>query len=163
MQIVALASAKEAGIHVPDSVLNGAVKYVLRCHNPATDGGFAYQPGGESGLARTAAGVLSLMMSGQRNLPAVQRGLEYLNKQPNSKFREVGYYYYSHYYAIQCMYQGGDQHYQPWYPNIRDALLERQRSDGSWPEEYRSGAAFNTSISILVLGVPYRFLPIYQR
>jgi squalene cyclase len=162
MQIVALASAKEAGIAVPDSIIDKAIKYVLKCQNK-TDGGFAYQPGGESGMARAAAGVLSLMMCGQRETSAVKQGLDYLRKYPENKFKDVHFYYYAHYYAIQCMYQAGDDYYQPWYPNVRNSLLSKQTSDGSWPEGERASPAFNTGVAILVLGVPYRFLPIYQR
>lgn len=162
MHIVALASAKEAGIHVPKETIDKAIRYVLLCRN-TRDNGFAYQPKGDSGFARTAAGVLSLMMCGKRDSVEVKQGLDYLRKEGQDKFRDVTYYYYAHYYAIQCMYQGGDDYYHPWYPKIREGLLQKQQSDGSWPEDSRTTPAFTTSISILVLGVPYRFLPIYQR
>ncbi len=162
MQIMALASARDAGILVPDETLNRAVKYVIACQHPL--GGFAYQPGGIPGFARTAAGVMSLFMTGQRNSPALQRGLDYLQKYDATKFSNVSFYYYAHYYAIQCMYQSGEGSYQKWYPSIRDALLPRQLADGSWSgNDGGTSPAFGTSISILVLGVPYRFLPIYQR
>lgn len=163
MQVVALTSAKEAGILVPDQVLQKAVQYVKRCQNP-NGGGFAYQPGGAPGFARTAAGVMSLMMSGQKGSQSVTRGLEFLVKYNESKFREIEYYNYAHYYAVQSMYQYGDSLYQPWYSRIRDALLARARPDGSWPAGNGGGSAqLATAFSILVLGVPYRFLPIYQR
>ncbi len=107
---------------------------------------------------------MSLFMTGQRNFPAVQRGVEYLLKYDNSKFANVHFYYYAHYYGIQCMYQAGEGSYQKWYPSIRDALLPRQQADGSWSGgDGGTSPAFSTSVAILVLGVPYRFLPIYQR
>src|ERR1043165_307015 len=126
MQVVALTSAKEAGILVPDQVLQKAVQYVKRCQN-TNGGGFAYQPGGAPGFARTAAGIMSLMMSGQKGSQSVARGLEYLIKYADSKFREIEYYNYAHYYAVQCMYQAGDALYQPWYARIRDSLLARAK------------------------------------
>ncbi|MBN1674435.1 MAG: terpene cyclase/mutase family protein [Kiritimatiellae bacterium] len=165
MQIVALASAQEAGILVPDRVIRGAVSYVKRCHNPF-EGGFSYQPRQQLGFARTAAGVMSLMMCGEGNSMTAQRGLAYLKQLPATKFYKDTWYYYGHYYAIQAMYQAGEQDYQAWYPQIRDALLRSQRQDGSWPASRPEGedaAIYATSMSILVLGVPYRFLPIYQR
>ena len=163
MQVVALASAKEAGILVPDSVLYRAIRYVKRCQHVGV-GGFAYQPGGIPGFARTAAGVMSLMMSGQRDSKAVERGLAYLVKYPASKFANVQWYYYAHYYAVQCMYQAGDAYYQKWYPRIRDALLARQDLQGHWGGgSSGTSPAFNTALAVLILGVPYRFLPIYQR
>lgn len=156
MQVVALASAKEAGIYVPDKVITNAIKYVKSCQTPV--GGFAYQPGGPPGLARTAAGLLSLQLCGDRAGPAAKKGLEYLRTLPDTKFQESEYYFYGHYYAMQAMYQAGESSYQQWYPKIRDALLQRQRADGSWDDP-----PFGTPIGVLVLGVPYRFLPIYQR
>ena len=62
------------------------------------------------------------------------------------------------------MYQAGESYYQEWYPKIRDSLLAKQNADGSWPGSgEESDAAYSTSMSILILGVPYRYLPIYQR
>ena len=57
------------------------------------------------------------------------------------------------------MYQAGDAHYRPWYPRIRETLLKKQAADGSWSDDHGIG----TQMAILILGVPYRFLPIYQR
>lgn len=158
MQIVALASAKEAGIMVPDSTMQKAVLYILACRHAAT-GGFGYQPAGEAAWERSAAGIMSLMMSGQRDNAAVKPGLDYLIKQPGSIFTGAGQYFYGHYYAIQSMYQAGDKQYQDWYPQIRDALLKLQTADGHWEDPQGIG----TPMAILILGVPYRFLPIYQR
>ena len=159
MQIVALASAKEAGIMVPDSVIQKATAYVTACQHAQT-GGFAYQPGGGPGFARTGAGVMSLMMCGQRDSQAVKRGLDYLVAQPANVFESAdGYYFYAHYYAVQAMYQAGDKYYQKWYPKIRDSILKKQAADGSWADGHQIG----TQMAILILGVPYRFLPIYQR
>lgn len=158
MQIMALASAKEAGIMVPDTTLEKAVSYVLSCREKSS-GGFGYQPGGGAGWERSAAGIMSLMMSGQRDNEAVKPGLDYLLAQPGSIFSGGGQYFYGHYYAVQSMYQAGDRYYQDWYPRIRDALLKKQAPDGHWDDDQKIG----TQIAILILGVPYRFLPIYQR
>jgi hypothetical protein len=151
MQIVALASASEAGIVVPDSTIRRAVAYVKSLQN--SSGGFGYQSPHNPGFARTAAGVASLMMCGQRDSDAVRRGLDYLLK--NSK--DGKWFYYGHYYAVLAMYQGGDRYYRQWYPKVREEVLARQRDDGAWGDDY------TTPMAILVLGVPYRFLPIYQR
>lgn len=155
MQIVALASAREAGIYVPDATIDKAKAYVKRLQD--TSGGFGYQSAASPGFARSAAGVMSLLMLGERDSRAVQKGLAYLHDQPESVFQKVEHYYYGHYYAVQAMYQAGDAHYQKWYPKIRDALLTKQAANGSW------GSEFDTGLSVLILGVPYRYLPIYQR
>ena len=52
---------------------------------------------------------------------------------------------------------GGDKEYAEWYPQIRDALIARQRKDGSW------GAGHETPMAIITLSTPHRYIPIYQR
>jgi len=164
MQIVALASAAEAGILVPASVIKKATEYVKRCQNPLS-GGFGYQPGGrQPSLSSSAAGLLSLMLCGERDSKAARKGIQYLRQLPDKEFEETKFYHYGHYYAVQAMYQAGEAYYQQWYPKIHDALLKKQRDDGSWlGEGGESDPAYGTAMSILILGVPYRFLPIYQR
>lgn len=162
MQIVALSSAREAGILVPDEVLRNALTYVRACQHPF-QGGFSYQNNhGDPAFPRSAAGVMSYYMLGQGDTPGVQRGLDYLLRQDDAKFVKVEHYFYAHYYAIQVMYQSGDKQYQQWYPKIRDALLRKQQSDGSWGGG-GGGQGYSTAMAILILGVPYRYLPIYQR
>jgi len=163
MEIVALASAQEAGIFVPAQTIRRAIAYVKRCQHPF-EGGFGYKPGNTPKLSSTAAGVLSLMMCGERKSKEVKKGLEYLRKVRDSEFSSTQFYNYAHYYAVQAMYQAGEAYYQEWYPKIHDALLAKQREDGSWAGEGgESDHCYGTAMAILTLGVPYRFLPIYQR
>ena len=161
MHTVALNSAKEAGISVPDKILDKAVKYVESCQDK-TSGGFGYSGPSGPGFARTGAGVMSLIMCGRRDHPAVARGMKFLNSYPDQKFSGGSHFLYGNYYAIQCMYQMGESHFNSYYPRIREALLQKQnKSDGRW--SIKEGDTYSTSMAILILGVPYRFLPIYQR
>ncbi|MFW6163264.1 MAG: prenyltransferase/squalene oxidase repeat-containing protein [Planctomycetota bacterium] len=162
MQVVALASASEAGILVPKKVIDRALAYVKRCQKKF-EGGFGYQPGREPRLSSSAAGLMSLLMCGERDSKAVERALRYLKGLSEEKFDDTRWYYYAHYYAIQAMYQAGEAHYQDWYPQIRDALLAKQKDDGQWKGGAGHDPSYGTAMSILILGVPYRFLPIYQR
>ena len=59
------------------------------------------------------------------------------------------------------MYQSGEADFNAWYPKITKALLAKQGENGSW--SISEGEAYSTSLAILIMGVPYRFLPIYQR
>ena len=77
-------------------------------------------------------------------------------------FKQGEWYFYGHYYAVQAMYQAGESYYQQWYPQIQQALLRKQQPDGSWAGP-QTGTDGSTAIAVLILGVPYRFLPIYQR
>ena len=87
MQIVALASAKEAGIYVPDKTIERATAYVRRLQHPS--GGFGYTGPGAAGFARSAAGVVSLMMCGHHKSKAVRKGLAYLATQQD---KEKGFF-----------------------------------------------------------------------
>jgi len=164
MQLVALNSAKEAGIAVPDQTIRKAVGYVLKSWNPM-GGGFLYTPGGgeeSPRFATTAAGVMSLIMSGERDHPRTRKGLEILAAYPDVKFKtSQGHFLYAHYYAIQDMYQAGDKFFQPWYPKIAATLINEQWKDGSW--RIGNTPIFDTGVAVMILGVPYRFVPIYQR
>jgi hypothetical protein len=55
------------------------------------------------------------------------------------------------------MYQAGDEQFNKWYPKIAAALLAKQTKNGDW------GGPVDTGFAILILGVPYRYLPIYQK
>ena len=162
MQIIALNSAKEAGMYVPQKTIDRAIAYVRSCQVPFT-GGFGYTgPSGES-FSASCAGVASLLLGGvDAKTRPVQAGLGYLFRYPRDKFVDTRYYYYAHYYAIQAMYQAGENYYQKWYPKIHDGLLNRQKMDGSW-RGGSGGGHFSTCLAVLTLGMPYRFLPVYQR
>ena len=161
MQTVALNSAKEAGISVPDATLEKAVKYVIYCQDK-TSGGFGYSGPNGPGFARTAAGVMSLIMCGRRDHPAVERGMRFLRAYPDQKFSGGSHFLYANYYSIQCMYQMGDGNFDSYYPKIAASLLQKQnQQNGKW--SIKEGDTYSTAMAILILGVPYRFLPIYQR
>jgi len=159
MQIVALRAAKNAGFNVPKRTIERAIKYVKSCAHES--GGFLYQQhAGEPGYARTGAGVCSLEVAGDYDSRQTLKGLDYLIANINQRTEE--HYYYGLYYAAQAVYQAKDvRRWRQWFPTIRQDLLARQQPDGRW--ESRTGAPYATAMAVLVLSVPYRYLPIYQR
>jgi hypothetical protein len=54
-------------------------------------------------------------------------------------------------------------YWEPYFEEVRSVLLSMQERDGSWPNETGPGAAFGTSMAVLILEIPYRYLPIFQR
>jgi prenyltransferase beta subunit len=169
-QIMALRSARNAGIAVPKSTVDRCTKYVKDCQNE--DGGFRYtmQRGQASGFARTAAGVVALYSAGVYKGPAVEKGLDYLMKfKPgtqvdqlnNMGFREMQmHYFYGHYYAVQAMWTAGGKYWKEWYPAIRNELLGRQR-DGVWDD--RICPHYGTAMACIILQIPNNYLPILQK
>ncbi len=169
VQVMALRAARNAGLKVPQATIDRALAYMKRCANNP-DGGFSYQVGQQqSGPARTGAGVLSLIMGGERSSRECQRGLMYLQQHPLDRANEWPYrehFYYALYYVTQAMYQAGGDYWKQWYPPIRDRLIRMQDSDGSWSRNdgfSEAGVEYATAMGILVLQVPAGLLPIYQK
>jgi squalene cyclase len=162
-QVMALRSARNAGIKVPKQTIDRAVEYVRKCQN--TDGGFKYmlQAGG-SAWPRTAAGVATLYYAGIYDDDSIDRGLDYLirNAFPGAGMAGQAHYYYGHYYAIQAMYLAGGERWQKWWPAARDEILQRQSPSGGWLDQ-STGGADATAMSLIVLQMPKRYLPIFQR
>jgi hypothetical protein len=162
-QIMGLRSARNAGIEVSKQTIDRAVDYVRRCQNP--DGGFKYQlESGGSGWPRSAAGVASLYYAGIYQDDAIDRGIAYLQKEalPGGAASSKAHYFYGHYYAVQAMYLSGGQAWARWWPAIREELLKAQVEDGSW-EDRSVGNTYGTSMALIILQMPKRYLPIFQK
>ena len=171
MELMALRAARDAGISVPKEVIDAGISYVKRCHNPKSqgkDGGFAYTPGGESGMARTGAGVTSLQVAGDYRSSEVQEGVEYLlDSQPVGKREEKKeFLFYGLYYATMGIYQAqsigtwGKNAWARWNPAVVAKLTTGQKADGKWEGNY---GLYSTAMGVVILSIPYRYLPLYQR
>lgn len=159
-QVMALRAARNAGIYVDKQVIDLAIEYVKASQNP--DGGFRYMlNSGGSAFARSAAGVATLQYAGIYGGEEIQRGLEYLQRFEPPKEQTVGHYFYGHYYAAQAMFLAGDEYWSRWWPSIRDELLERQDPGGSWRGQ--AGQEYGTAMALIVLNMPNRLLPIFQK
>jgi prenyltransferase beta subunit len=168
-QIMALRAARNVGIFVPKSQVDKCVEYVKKCQDRAPNQGyFRYmpnQPGnGNSGFARTAAGVCALYSAGIYRGPEIEMGLNYLRRwAPTGGHggRADMYYFYGHYYAVQAMWTAGSNYWSDWYPRIRDELVGKQLADGSWTDQFCSHYA--TAMACIILQVPNNYLPILQK
>lgn len=164
-QIMALRSARNAGIEIPKETIDRAIDYVNACHNEA-DGGFRYQLGrGASAWPRSAAGVASLYYAGVYEGEVIERGIGYLESKAfpgRSNSVSSSHYYYGHYYAVQAMFLAGEEHWEAWWPAIRDELLERQTEDGTFTDAH-AGGAYGTAMAMIILQMPKRYLPIFQK
>lgn len=162
-QIMALRSARNAGIDVPKETIDRAVEYVRKCQN--NDGGFRYQlQGGGSAWPRSAAGLASLYYAGIYEDDALDAGLAYLGRVagPGRPNRSEAHYFYGQYYTAQAMYLAGGDHWASWWPDVREELLERQLEDGSWADRH-AGGSYGAAMALIVLQMPKRYLPIFQK
>lgn len=162
-QIMALRSARNAGIDVSRDTIDRAVEYVRRCQNP--DGGFKYQlEGGASAWPRSAAGVASLFYAGIYEDDAIDRGVAYLlsSAMPGTERTSRAHYFYGHYYAAQAMYLAGGQAWRTWWPAVRTELINSQQADGTW-DDRSVGPSYGTAMALIILQMPKRYLPIFQQ
>ena len=160
-QIMALRSARNAGLSVPRQTIDRAIAYVRQCQNPV-DGGFNYMlRQGGSMYPRSAAGVASLQYAGVYEDQAVAEGLDYLRQQIEKVGSGGGHYFYGHYYGAQATFLAGGEHWSFFYPRIREELLQSQQPDGSWASSH--GRDYGTGMALLILQMPHRLVPIFQR
>ncbi len=162
-QIMALRAARDAGVHVPDEVREKCLDYVKKSQN--SDGGFRYQIyGGGSTFPLTGAGLVSLYSAGIYDSPEVEKGLRKLSDWMPGK-SSVGannyHYFYGHYYAVQAMWHAGGEHWDKWYPAIRDELLKTQAGDGSWNDSH-VGNEFGTAMACIILQMPNNYVPVFS-
>jgi hypothetical protein len=167
LQVVALRAAKNGGFDVPQTTIDNAVRYVKACYIEKA-GGFAYQPNGSPGFARTAAAIYSLQVCGLYDDEMVKRGSDYLFKQAKSR---PDWFTYGHFYAAPAEYMMGGETWARWYTMIKEQLLEAVTQKGDqfyWEQgklgDSRSvGAMYGTAVYTMILAMPYHYVPLYQR
>jgi hypothetical protein len=169
-QIMALRAARNAGIKVEKSIVDKCVKYVQTCQN--SDGGFKYMKAadGFSLFPRSAAGVVALNCAGIYDGPKIESGLKYLMQfkptgqapSPFGRGMNEMHYFYGHYYAAQAMWTAGGKYWQEWFPAIREDLLRRVRTNGSWLDPMVC-TDYGTAMACIILQIPNNYLPIMQK
>jgi hypothetical protein len=162
-QVMALRSARNAGLETNKNVIDRAVQYVRSCQNP--DGGFRYQLNqGQSAWPRSAAGVATMYYAGIYEDRALDSGLTYLREAgfPGKTGGQQIHYWYGQYYTAQAMFLSGGDGWSDWWPQGRAEVLAQQDPVGLW-EDNSVGNAYGTSMALIVLQMPKRYLPIFQR
>ncbi len=157
MQVMALRSSSEAGVYVPKETVDRAMKFVRSCYNKEQKG-FSYMSGGgPAGFARTAAGVVSMQAVGLYDDPIVKDSVAYISA---NAFAAKEWFWYGHYYASVALYHYGGEPWQAYYPKIKDKIIGDWRQ-ANW--RFPANNVLETAWGVMILGVPYRYLPIYQR
>ncbi len=178
-QVQALRAANNVGVQVPKETIEAAVRYVKRSYVGPGGSGYHGQPGGfwyqvyenqplrpsRTSFALTAAGVTALYGAGEYDGPEIRGGLQFLfnprNRPARHDMKQTFDYFYGHYYAIQAFFQAGEPYWSQWYGMLRDELLWGQQPDGHWRDLV--GANYATSMACVILQIPYRYLPIFER
>jgi len=172
-QLMSLRSARNAGLNVPKSAIDMAVRYLKRSyHSPRNArgeptnmrSGCGYKPGHPPNYSTAAAGLLSLQVCGEYDSPEVRGSANWLMSRkvnPNTQW-----FYYGTYYYAQGMQKREKRIADRARQQVEDTLLKLQGIDGSWSGhdggERGPGRVYCTSLAMLSLSVKHHFLPIYQ-
>lgn len=164
-QVQALRAAQNAGFLVPRAVIDEAANYLEKCRTP--EGGIQYSllSGGGPRLPISAAAVATLYNAGQFDSPIAVDCLKYVWGQFRASEgwnKGGGHAYYSHLYAAQGFYMAGDEYWDKYFPATRDQLIGMQSGDGSWDGD-GIGTIYGTSIAAIILQLPFKYLPVFQR
>ena len=164
-QLQGLRSARNAGVAIQKEVIDKALGYLEKSARP--DGGIAYRAsgGGQSRPPITAAAVACWYNAGQYDNPRAVKALAYVKKKigrsPAGGGHAWGHRYYAHLYMAQVMWLSGPENWEWYFPSMRDWLLREQAADGSWTGD-GVGKTYGTAIALVILQIPYGYLPILQ-
>ncbi|MEZ6013949.1 MAG: prenyltransferase/squalene oxidase repeat-containing protein [Planctomycetota bacterium] len=182
-QSLALRAARNIGIRVPKSTVDRAIAYVvasavtddprqqrMRMGYRSDVGTFRYQieDNSRSNFPLTAAGVTALHGLGIYSHDLIVKGIDFLNAEmpafnANHGERQHYFFWYGHYYGVQAMYSRGGHDWVNYFTRLREFLLRKQDPDGSWENPVGPGEAFGTAMAVLILEIPFNFLPIFHR
>ena len=169
-QIMALASAKEAGVAVPMEPFLAARRWLDAVSSPRHPGLYAYQPGRQATAPMTAEGLFIQQILGRRpDEPRMRESIELLLRNLPSWDEEPNTYYW--YYGTLAMFHHQGEPWRRWNTTLADQLLAHQRKngppagswdpDGEWAEV--GGRVYQTALCTLMLEVYYRYLPLFLR
>lgn len=168
-QLMALQSARAAGLSVPPRTFEMAGRY-LNTVAKKSGGLYSYQPFREPTHVMTAEALLCRFYLGWGlDTTGVQDGLDFLiNSHPPTP-RDPDFYYW--YYATQTLHHAGGPQWTRWNQAMRDTLVSLQErrghEAGSWrplgPHGEAGGRLYSTALAICTLEVYYRHLPIFRQ
>ncbi|MDP6524467.1 MAG: terpene cyclase/mutase family protein [Kiritimatiellia bacterium] len=157
MQMFALKSAHEAGIHVPSAVITKALDLVKKRLNEKSNK-FGYTHPGDAYMDRwgsSAAGTCIMHICNEKDPKYVKEPRLKLTELMETNKSNHHLYYFTYYGSVSCYYAGGEE-YRAWKQVMEPRILEAQRKNGDW------GARYQTAFAVLALALPYRYIPIYQ-
>ena len=167
-QLMALKSAVNAGIPVPEGTRRGMVKF-LEARGRGKYGGLAgYRTVDQPTPAMTAEALFCRQMfTVETNDAASQEASDYLRK---NLPRVTAYDEYYWYYGTLAMHRLDDESWKDWNASLRDLLVTLQRQDGplagSWDPKGKwagiGGRLYSTALSTMCLEVYYRYTSIVK-
>lgn len=168
-QLMALQSARAAGLAVPEETLELAGQYLDRA---SSDNGarYSYMRGEPPTATMTAEALLCRMYLGWTlEEPGLRAGIQALAEEAPPAIDSPNFYYW--YYGTQAFHHVGGRRWEEWNLKLRDLLVNSQDAQGpeagSWPPQqqfdHAGGRIYTTSLAACTLEVYYRHLPIFRQ
>jgi hypothetical protein len=156
--LVGLLAARNAGIEVPDQVIDKAVKYYISMTSSSGSVGYANNMGMGESTARSSIACLVFSIAKRKDLKQFEDIKRHLITVRSSS---SGYLDYTRYYQAQALFQADVKAWEKWNRSVIREIKAAQQDDGSISGQF--GTTITTAMSLLALALNYKFLPIYER
>ena len=169
-QLMGLRACREAGIPVSKSMIDSAIDFIRISTRP--DGWVRYRAHGSREVRRgvTCATVVALWQAGEYDNDLTRRVRDRVLKNVQRDTGQIWSFEdhgeYVEYYLAQVMWIEGGELWRRHYKQIAQYLVTHQEQDGSWfgtRDSDRYGDIYATTMALLILQLPYKRLPIFQR
>jgi hypothetical protein len=162
-QVMALASARQAGVTGLEAAETRARGFLPLVSSGAAGGLAAYRSGERPSVAMTAEAVVCRLFLGlSPEHPAVAEGIAFVAASPPVRGRPNAYEWY---YATLASFHAGGPQWEAWNARLLATLLPLQRGDGSWDPDPvwggHGGRVYSTALAALMLEVYYRHRPLH--
>ena len=167
-QLMALMSARTAGLDVPDRNIAAMHRWLDRVSSGSHNGLASYKPRQMPSHAMTAeALVCRLFLDGKKDHRAIDAAADFISREGIGNGQLNLYYCY---YGTLGLYQMQDHRWLAWNRELKSKILPRQRTDGSLAGSWNpdtvwgrnGGRVYTTALATLCLETYYRFLPFYD-
>jgi len=167
-QVMALASARAAGLTGFERAEAGARVFLTSVSSGQAGGLAAYRPGERASVTMTAEALFCRLLLGlPADHPTAAEALGLLSRSPPTA---AGYNIYTWYYATLASFHAGGDQWEAWNRQLLAALLPLQHRsggalDGSWDPDRvwggHGGRVYATALAALTLEVYYRYRPLH--
>jgi len=176
-QVMAITSARMAGIRVPEEPFHRAARWLDRVSGGPNSGRYGYTNKGASPAMTAEAMFCQQLLGLKPTHPRMEDSANYLKSHlprlSRSGKSASGTNYYYWYYGCLSMFQHQGPIWEAWNEQMKKVFLKTQvlvgDDAGSWPPTGKwtgkngGGRAMSTAMSTLSLEVYYRYLPMYHR
>ena len=166
-QLMALKSGQMAYLYVPPKTFRNAGLFLDHVQHDKVGGRYGYQRGNSTHTMTAEALLCRQYLGWPKEHKGLRAGTKFLLDEHPPKAGQPNIYYW--YYATQVMHHLGGERWEKWNAQMRDVLVQTQRTKGhaagSWDprggHSNSGGRVYMTALAICTLEVYYRHMPIY--